>query len=168
MPVPFGVSPGDFIAAIDLVHAICEALRSSTGSSEQYRGVVSALQSLKDALEQLHSINATDEEKLRIGEIVDRAKQSLLRFDGKIRKYDAALGESQTRAWWRSLPKKIQWQRYSSDDIRCLQNELSQHSHALQVLLAKIQKYVRPIVKRKSVAHKRQCGERKGLRASRR
>lgn len=140
MPVPIGVSPGDFLSGIDFIRSICEALKDSTGSVAHYQGVVSALKSLEAAFEQLNSISATDDEKLAVDEVVDRTKQTLVRFYSKIEKYHKCFGNHRTAAWWRSLPRKIQWQRYTSQDLSELQHELLQHHSALQMILAKIQK----------------------------
>ena len=40
MPVPCGVSVGAFVAGIELIHSVGEALDSSGGSKAQYQGVI--------------------------------------------------------------------------------------------------------------------------------
>lgn len=41
MPVGFGFSAGDFIAAIQLVSTVIDALRDSGDSSTEYRALIS-------------------------------------------------------------------------------------------------------------------------------
>lgn len=61
MPVPFGVSVGDFIAVAGLVREICEGLKDAHGSAVQYRAVMAVLGSLGSALERLQRLQCDDE-----------------------------------------------------------------------------------------------------------
>lgn len=140
MPVPFGVSVGDFIAGIEFIQSVCEALESATGSKAQYQGVIEALQSVRDALTQLSILQASAQEKSAVNKIIDRIKQTLLRYDAKINKYKASLGKDKTTNRWTAISRKIQWQRYSKDDVLWFQNEIVQHLSSLQIILSKIQK----------------------------
>jgi hypothetical protein len=53
MSVGFGFSTGDFIAAIELVGTVVDALRSSGNAGAEYRELVSQLLSLEAALIQV-------------------------------------------------------------------------------------------------------------------
>jgi hypothetical protein len=53
MSVGFGFSVGDFIAAIELVGTVIDALRSSGSAATEYRALVSQLLSLETALLQV-------------------------------------------------------------------------------------------------------------------
>lgn len=142
MPIPFGVSVGDFIAGIDFIYSLCDALESSSGSKAQYQGVVSAFKSISDGLSQLEGIEATVEEQLAVSQVIDRIKQTVVAFEVKVSKYEASLGRDHSPKWWKSFARKIQWQRYSKQDVLWFQNELLQHGSALQMIIAKIQRYV--------------------------
>jgi hypothetical protein len=53
MSVGFGFSAGDFIAAIELVGTVVDALRASGNAGVEYRELVSQLLSLESALIQV-------------------------------------------------------------------------------------------------------------------
>jgi hypothetical protein len=55
MSVGFGFSVGDFIAAIELVGTVIDALRSSGSAATEYRELVGQLLSLETALLQVKS-----------------------------------------------------------------------------------------------------------------
>jgi hypothetical protein len=57
MPVGFGISTGDFIAASNLVSTIIDALRESESSSSEYRELVSQLYMLETALLRVKRLN---------------------------------------------------------------------------------------------------------------
>ena len=143
MAMPFGVSIGDFVTGIDFIRSAIEALESTTGSQAQYQGLISSLTSLKDALGHVATIEATDDEKRDVDEIIRRMRQTFSKFERKLQKYDSSLGKDQAAAkWWKSFPRKIQWQRYTKEDVRCIQDELFQYFSALQLLTEKIQMQV--------------------------
>lgn len=50
MSIGFGFSAGDFIAAINLVSTVIDALRESGDSSSEYRELISQLYTLETAL----------------------------------------------------------------------------------------------------------------------
>lgn len=50
MPVAFGFSVGDFIAALNLVNTVIEAVNNSRGSSATYRALIRELYVLESAL----------------------------------------------------------------------------------------------------------------------
>lgn len=56
MPIPSGVSVGDFIACLELTKTVIECLEESQGSAAQYRGLVRSLRSLEAALIQVNKV----------------------------------------------------------------------------------------------------------------
>jgi hypothetical protein len=56
MSVGFGFSAGDFIAAIELVGTVVDALRSNGSAGAEYRELVSQLLSLESALIQVKKL----------------------------------------------------------------------------------------------------------------
>jgi hypothetical protein len=141
MPFPIGVSPTDFVGGAEFVHSVYQALKSSTGSKSQYAGVLSALKNLEYALSTIEAIGVTGPEQQSVEEAVEQIKACVSRFHAKIEKYEPSLGSKSTDKWWRSLPRKIQWQRYSLGDVKYFRDELSQHALPLQLLLAKMQRW---------------------------
>ncbi|KAK5125232.1 hypothetical protein LTR85_000908 [Meristemomyces frigidus] len=109
MPVPFGVSVGDFIAGIEFLYSIKEALEESAGSRAQYQGVLSTLQSSQQALERLNTFAGTlgDEDRDAVNDIVERYKRTTAVLASKIQRFENALGKGAPDAWWKALPKKV-------------------------------------------------------------
>ena len=50
MVTPFGFSVGDFVAGIELIRQLINALEDSAGSSSEYRDLIKELYSLERAL----------------------------------------------------------------------------------------------------------------------
>lgn len=138
MPLSFSV--GDIFSGIQFIVSVSDALASSTGPKAQYSGVIATLNSLESALNELTTIDATDDERKVVTESIDRVKETVSRFHAKLSKYSATLASNSTAKWWRTLPRKIQWQRYSKEDVSAFHDELLRHASALQLHLAKIQK----------------------------
>jgi hypothetical protein len=67
MSVGFGFSAGDFIAAIELVGTVVDALRSSGSAGAEYRELVSQLLSLESALIQVKRLEF---EESRYAEVI--------------------------------------------------------------------------------------------------
>lgn len=63
----FGFSAGDFIAAIELVGTVVDALRSSGSAGAEYRELVSQLLSLESALIQVKRLEF---EESRYAEVI--------------------------------------------------------------------------------------------------
>lgn len=137
MPLSFSI--GDIFSGIEFLNSVRTALASSTGSKAQYNGVVATLESLETALEELNTLDAADRKRRFIVQVIDRIKETISRFDAKLSKYKATLASDSTAKWWRTLPRKIQWQRYSQQDVNALHDELLRHASALQLHLAKVQ-----------------------------
>ena len=137
--MPIALSVGDIFAGIQLFGSINDALASSTGSQAQYNGVLGTLQSLESALTSLQPVATDCIESQLIGDIIGRIKETLARFHAKLSKYSATLGPGSKAKWWRSLPRKIQWQHYSAQDVQSFHSELLSHASALQLGLASMQ-----------------------------
>ncbi|CAJ2504309.1 Uu.00g117030.m01.CDS01 [Anthostomella pinea] len=134
MPVPFGVSVGDFISGLELIHDIIKCLKDSTGAKAQYRGIIAALKSLETALTQARNVSAQLEDERSIEEIVRRSEESIRLFVGKVNKYHHALGHEHVKQWKACL-RKIQWQLYSKEDVAGFQHEIRSHVAALSVVM---------------------------------
>ncbi|OCK76927.1 hypothetical protein K432DRAFT_428373 [Lepidopterella palustris CBS 459.81] len=121
MPVPFGVSVGDFITFIETVVTVINALHDSTGSAAEYRGVIRELESLKTSLKSLDSLDiANEEQKAALKFVAANAEQTIVEFlmeDGH---------------------RKIQWSLYSKDDVRKFQAQLQSHTVSLNILISQV------------------------------
>lgn len=97
MPVPFGFEVGDFIAALELVGTINNALRESGGSGSEYRELVNQLSQLYDletALLQVKQLELEDEqpsEHIALRQAASRCQQTIDNFWTKITRYQKHL-----------------------------------------------------------------------------
>lgn len=104
MAIPFGFSIGDFIAGINLVFDVYNALRESGGAASDYREHVAWLQQLVTVLEALKS-SAPD----NVAQVAKECEAPLVKFRDETRlKYNDALGES-TRISLGKILQSLQW-----------------------------------------------------------
>ncbi|KAK4540859.1 hypothetical protein LTR36_008801 [Oleoguttula mirabilis] len=142
MPIAFGFSVGDFIGGVEFICALIEALQESAGSSSRYTRVVDALESSKDVLTQLEGLHLHQQWKSEVDKILKRYEDTTLIFAKKLAKYDRFLGNQASRSSFKTILRQIQWQRYGEKEVVWLQDQLQQHSSALQVVLFRAKQYV--------------------------
>ena len=130
MPIPFGVSVGDFIASIEAAHELISCLKDNPGSQAQCRRVSAALNALQLALVQVEH-TATDSNRHVVICIIDGCETTITRFSGKLKKYEGSLGSQTSTSGLKAQLRKIQWQRYGKEDVRALQDEVQAHVSAL-------------------------------------
>ena len=116
-----------------------EVLSNCSTAQAQYAGVKSAVLSSQTALAQVNSIEATDNETREVETIVQNIKAMFEKFESKLRKFESSLGNVKAVNRWREVLREIQWQRYSREDVKWLQDELQHHASALQAVLTSIQ-----------------------------
>lgn len=122
MVVPFGVSVGDFIAGIKLVHDLADALKESCSSSSDFRDLVRELHSLERAL--ISVKNAIDPNKPEflpydianvdaLKQVVLQIRRTVDEFLGKNRKFVRPLGVvGGTGSGVRDWVRRVEWMRY--------------------------------------------------------
>lgn len=90
----FGFSAGDFISALELVGTVISALRSSGGSSSEYRALVSQLYTLETALLEVKRLELDEEQHAQVIALRQAAAQCQRAIDAfwqKIKKYQPSL-----------------------------------------------------------------------------
>ncbi|KAI9654194.1 MAG: hypothetical protein M1821_006722 [Bathelium mastoideum] len=140
MPIPFGISVGDFIAFIDTTVKVVNALKDSTGSSQEYRDVVRELESLKLALTEVRNVKTDDAQtKAALDSVVLNCQRTVQDFLNKIEKYKLSLGSiARSEKKIKTALRKIQWALYSKEDVREFQMLLYLHTASLNLLVARI------------------------------
>ncbi|KAK3677271.1 hypothetical protein LTR78_002809 [Recurvomyces mirabilis] len=134
MPVPFGVSVGDFVSGIQFIYSIIEAADATTGSVAQYQDVLAALQSSQDALQHLQTLSPTGPNKQAVTAILDRYRKTVIAFGLAISGYEKSFTSNPAKKWWRCLPKKVKWQRASIEKVQLFRSELHEHTQALLLI----------------------------------
>ncbi|TVY38351.1 hypothetical protein LSUB1_G002624 [Lachnellula subtilissima] len=132
MPVGFGFSVGDFIAAIELVGTVIDALQRSGSAATEYRELISQLVCLENALLQVKRLDFDD------GYRCIEARSVAVLGCG----ISAAFGvwweggrKSDARAGW----MKIKWAVFKRDDIASFKANLVGHTESINLLLAALQ-----------------------------
>ncbi|KAF2660235.1 hypothetical protein K491DRAFT_774980 [Lophiostoma macrostomum CBS 122681] len=141
MPVPFGFSVGDFIAAIELIGTVISSMEDSTGSSAQYQGTISSLESLRTTLELVRDIEIQDErEKRALRKVADASADTMTKFLGAIIEYQPNLREGGSGHELKDMMRKIRWSLHGHQEhVRKFQAQLQAHTTALGVILIRIQ-----------------------------
>lgn len=140
MPIPFGVSVGDFVVCIDLIKTITDSLNDARGSSAQYHGLVKSLGSLESALVRLRTIRTScPDKRIALERIALQCMCTLSSFRDKVEKYQQSLklGGSRNRA--KDSFRKVQWALYAKDDIAWFQTEIRCHVDAILIFLNVVQ-----------------------------
>lgn len=142
MSVGFGFSAGDFIAALNLVSTIVDALRDSGESSTEYRKIISQLFTLETALISAKLIELDDAqqaERIALMQAASQCQRTIDAFWDKIKKYQPSLrhdgGESRMKVRWR----KIQWALCRKEDLARFKADLMAHTNSIEMLLNTVQ-----------------------------
>lgn len=141
MPVPFGVSIGDFIACIGLIKTVTESLREAHGSAAQYRGLISSLANLEFALIRVRDLRILDQAlKAALHRVALECRSSLTTFLAKIDRYKSSLASSSSNNHFKTTFRKVQWAIFAKEDIDQLQTVVEGHVKSIVLLLLVVQK----------------------------
>jgi hypothetical protein len=146
MPVPFGISVGDFISSIELIHDVVEALKESNGSSANFQELIRELYSLERALLAVKALETLPNQHCELGAIKQAAAQCQITVDTflqKNRKFYPTLGAAGSQHKWKGVLHKIKWRVYRKDDVDEFRAALGGHTSCINMLLLTEQTYVR-------------------------
>ena len=142
MSVGFGFSAGDFIAALELVATVIDALRDSGESSSEYRELISQLSTLQTALLAVKSVELDDAQHAELIALQQAAAQCQRTIDAfweKIQKYEPSLrtGGSGSRA--KDAWRKVKWAVCRKEDVARFKADLVGHTESIEMLLTTVQ-----------------------------
>ncbi|KAL9578027.1 MAG: hypothetical protein Q9212_005990 [Teloschistes hypoglaucus] len=152
MSVGFGFSVGDFIAAINLVGTVIDALSASSKSSSELQELLRQLKSLQIVLNQVKSLEFDDRfqaELLALSDSAAHCQEAILAFLTKTASYQPHLldidgGSTSLQDKW----QKIKWALCKRKDVTQLKRDLLLYTGTIQILLTVIQtKNVNLVVK---------------------
>jgi hypothetical protein len=112
MPVGFGFSVGDFIAGIEVIAKVVNALKDTAGSSADYQLNRTANLQLQEYLERLQKISPPYNSTIQFDHIHRQAQEceEILRsFLSETSKFGGALGPSAAKGWHHGSARKAQW-----------------------------------------------------------
>jgi hypothetical protein len=148
MVVPFGVSVGDFIAGIKLIHDLAEALKARGGSSSDYQDLIRELYLLERALISVKTvIDPANPESRPFGvahvealkQVVGSCRHTVDEFLRRNRKYTSSLTAFGSGSKWKDMLRKIEWSQYKKEDVQSLRWKIHGHTTAINMMLLSMQ-----------------------------
>ena len=144
MPVGFGFSAGDFIAALKLVGIVTDALRDSGEASSEYRELLRELHSLETALllvKRLDGEEIPQSEIISLQQAAAQCQSTIDDFWKKAQKYQPFLGSyyspSRVKCGW----MRVKWALCRKDDLVKFKAKLVGHTESINIILNAIQLY---------------------------
>lgn len=113
MPVPFGLSIGDFVAVTGLVITICQAFDNHAEVLHEFKDIQSELKAVADVVERLQASvfagTAVREENVeKVKETLDGCKKALEEFRTLALKYNEPASVRRRIVWALAGKKKIE------------------------------------------------------------
>ncbi len=144
MSVGFGFSAGDFIAALNLVSTVIDALRDSGSAGLEYRELVRELYTLEQALFRVKRIELEESqivEQIALQQAASQCHRTIDEFWRKVRKYQPHLGQEMSSPRIKSGWMRIKWALCKKDDLARFKADLQGHTSSIEVLLLTVQMY---------------------------
>ncbi|KAF7505449.1 hypothetical protein GJ744_000776 [Endocarpon pusillum] len=138
MPVGFGFSAGDFIAALKLVGTVIDALRDGGEAGLAYRELVRELYSLETALLHVKRLDGEEipqAEVISLRQVAAQCQSTIDDFWEKVQKYQPHLGPTHSLTPIKSGWMKIRWAVCKNDDLAKFKASLAGHTEAINILL---------------------------------
>jgi hypothetical protein len=141
--VPFGFSFGDFVAAIEVIHKVAQALKRSSGAQSNFHQAIADLETLETVLRQVEALSPTTSSPDTIDAIrlcAFKCHPPLDHFLHRIRVYESRLShrpkakthlvDGITGTFW-----KIQWAIRVEEEVAKLKAAIGPQLVAIGVLL---------------------------------
>ncbi|MCJ1388796.1 hypothetical protein MMC18_001646 [Xylographa bjoerkii] len=134
------LSVSDFIAALDLVSTVIDALRETGGASAEYRELVSELLTLETALIRVKRLELGDSqsaERFALQQAASQCQRTVDCFWAKVQKYQPHLGPHTFRL--KSAWVKIKWAVCKKEDLARFKADIQAHTGSIELLLLTVQ-----------------------------
>ena len=143
MSAGFGFSVGDFLAALDLVSTVIDALRDGGQAGDEFRELLYQLYSLETALIQVKRLEVDDSQHAELMALRQAAAQCqcmINTFWDKIEVYQRNLGPFASRlSRLRDRWMRVKWAVCKKDDVAKFKADLAGHTESIQLLLSTLQ-----------------------------
>ncbi|MCJ1392155.1 hypothetical protein MMC18_005022 [Xylographa bjoerkii] len=140
MSVGFGFSAGDFIAALNLVGTVIDALREAGGAGAEYRELIRQLHTLETALIRVKRLDlevVQNAERIALQQAASQCQRTINDFWQEIRKYQPHLGQAAFRL--KSAWMKIKWATCMKEDLLKFRADIMAHTMSIDLLLMTVQ-----------------------------
>ena len=142
MVTPFGFSVGDFVAGIELIRQLINALEDSAGSSAEYRELIKELYSLERALLEVKHLDLDASQYAQLvalRQAATQCQQTIDEFLSKLRKFQPAFRTGGAKSSWRDSLRKMEWALYKKEDVERFRAQLSGHTASINMLMMTVQ-----------------------------
>jgi hypothetical protein len=163
MSVGFGFSVGDFIAAIELVTTVIDALQASGTARDEYRELVSQLRSLETALLRVKRLDGEEQydEVIALRQAASQCQRTIEEFWTKASKQHPGLRGCGSRSRLKDGWMRVKWAVCKREDVVRFKADLVGHTESIQMILSVIQMQVLMIVMTSDSAADLQLGARR-------
>lgn len=148
MSVSFGFSAGDFIASIEIVATVIDALQESGDVSAGCGEIVRPLQTLETALLHVKRLDLDPKQSAEVTALQLAAVQcqrTIDEFWEKISEYQPQLRAEGSSSRLKDGWMNIKWAVCKEEDVEKFKTDLVAQTESLQLLLATLQMYKFPI-----------------------
>lgn len=138
MVLPFGVSVGDFISVLQLVHDVSQALKKSAGSRADFMRLLDTFDHIETALKAVSALTAPDGFEDQLTAIKTAASQCgnvILAFLHRNESFHVTFSDRRSEKQWRAPLKKIKWRLYRKDDVDETRVQLQEHISTINLLI---------------------------------
>jgi len=132
--MPFSVGIGDVIATSKLIKDIIDCLRSAGGARSEYQELVTELDALKIALDDLSQLSSSATPSALL-DTIKSCRKRLDEFWAKIKPYEPSLGSSSRSNALRGTKDKLLWTFCQKEEIVQLQRNLQFYSRLINMHL---------------------------------
>ena len=139
----FGFSVGDFVAALELVSTVIDALRENGEAGNEIRELLRQLYGLETALIHVKRLELEDSQQaelLALRQAAAQCQRTISEFYDKVKPYQKDLGpfastSSQLKHRW----MRIRWALCKREDVAKFKADLAGHTASIQLLLSTLQ-----------------------------
>ena len=138
----FGFSVGDFVAALQLVGTVIDAIRDSGGSRTEYRELINELYGLETALLRVKQLEFEEDQRseyIALRQAAAQCQTTIDAFCARIKKYQKSLRAEGSGSTLTDTVAKLQWKLCRKDDLIKFKTDISAHTQSIQILLAALQ-----------------------------
>jgi hypothetical protein len=137
MSAGFGFSVGDFIAAVNLLRQVGNALKDSGGARDDFWNTITRLETTRAILSCIANFEGSKEDLATVHAIHSLASQiqnDVEHFLTKIERYQGKIGSVQARRFGYGAFAKIRWSQSVAGDVRRLYEDLNSKTTSLSLL----------------------------------
>ncbi|KAL8796491.1 MAG: hypothetical protein Q9195_001165 [Heterodermia aff. obscurata] len=130
----FGFSVGDFLAAIDLVKDLAQALSESNGAKTKYQEHISQLYTLERALIALKSLDPSQADYDAVQHAVAECQLCIAKFLKRVEKFQSLTAGTTSL---KDQIRKVKWGLYHEKDMKDFKKSLDLQIESLMLLFLK-------------------------------